>query len=126
MIRRGGFQTLIKLLFTAGLVDDLKTAGPFTVFAPNNRALPSGQALADFVVSEPLSDLRAVLSYHVVPGLILSTDLVDGAQLTTLEGRTLTVSLSNGAMINNARVGFADIEADNGIIHTIDNMLMVF
>ena len=126
MIRTGGFQTLIKLLFTAGLVDNLKTTGPFTVFAPSNRALPSGQALADFVVSEPLSDLRAVLSYHVVPGMIRSTDLVEGAVLTTLQGQQLIVSLANGAMVNNARITRADIPADNGIIHTIDNMLMVF
>jgi len=126
LIRAGGFQTLIKLLFTAGLVDDLKSPGPITVFAPNNQGFPSGQALADFVKSEPLNELRAVLSYHVVPGLYRSTDLVDGMQLTTLQGQALTVSLRNGAMVNNARIVRADMSADNGIIHTIDNMLMVF
>jgi uncharacterized surface protein with fasciclin (FAS1) repeats len=84
--------------------------------------------LADFVVSEPLDDLRNVLRYHVVPGRIQSTDLVDGARLTTLAGTEIVISTSAGAKVNNANIVMtqANLVANNGIIHAIDNLLMTF
>jgi uncharacterized surface protein with fasciclin (FAS1) repeats len=96
-----------------------------TVFAPHNEALPGGDALADFVVSEPLDDLRNVLLYHVVPGRIESTDLVDGARLTTLAGTEIVSSTSAGARVNNANIilSQANLVTNNGVIHAIDNLL---
>jgi uncharacterized surface protein with fasciclin (FAS1) repeats len=90
--------------------------------------LPAGDALADFVVAEPLADLRNVLMYHVVPGRIQSSDLVDGARLTTLAGTEIVISTSAGAKVNNANIilSQANLAANNGVIHTIDNLLMTF
>jgi uncharacterized surface protein with fasciclin (FAS1) repeats len=98
------------------------------VFAPRNEALPSGDGLADFVVAEPLADLRNVLMYHVVPGMFQSSDLVDGARLTTLAGTEIVFSTSTGAKVNNANISLsqANLVANNGIIHAIDNLLMTF
>ena len=85
--------------------------------------------MADFVVSETLTDLNNVLKYHVVPGRLVSTDLVDGARLTTLAGNDIVISLAGGAAkVNNANIVLsqANVAANNGVIHAIDNLLMNF
>ena len=123
-IAAGSFSTLVDLVSTAGLAETLATGGPFTVFAPNDAAFPTGAALTQFKADTSPEDLVSILTYHVVPGIIRSTDLVDGAEVITVEGSELTVSLDGGAMINDANIIAADIEASNGIIHVIDGILM--
>lgn len=124
-IAAGNFTTLVDLVVTAGLVETLKGPGPFTVFAPNDQAFPTGQALADFKATTDLGTLAAILTYHVIPGKIMSTDLVDGALVGTVEGANVEISLSPmGAKVNEANIIAADIETSNGVIHIIDNFLM--
>jgi uncharacterized surface protein with fasciclin (FAS1) repeats len=120
----GTFTTLVAAVEAAGLVDTLKGEGPFTVFAPTDEAfaaLPAGTVeglLAD------IPALTAILTYHVVPGKVMSTDLSDGMTAATVNGAEITVDLDNGVMINDATVTTADIEADNGVIHVIDKVIM--
>ena len=119
-------SSLYRLVVTAGLGETLASPGPFTVFAPVNSAFPSGLDFLQFQSTTPPATLQSVLTYHVVPGTIRSTDLVNGAQVTTVQGSNITVSLTGaggGAMINDANVITADIEASNGIVHLIDSML---
>ena len=122
--------TLVKALQVAGLVDTLKGAGPFTVFAPDNRAfsrLPKGAL--DALMADP-AKLKSVLSYHVISGAkVTAADAMGMATPTsppTVEGGTLQVTKGRkgGVMINDAKVTKADIMATNGIIHIIDRVLM--
>ena len=120
----GTFTTLVAAVEAAGLVETLKGEGPFTVFAPTDEAfaaLPAGTVeglLAD------IPALTAILTYHVVPGAVMSTDLSDGMTAATVNGAEITVDLDNGVMINDATVTTADIVADNGVIHVIDKVIM--
>ena len=123
-INAGTFTTLVRLVSAAGLADTLSGDGPFTVFAPNDAAFPTGAALEEFIADTPLEELTKILTYHVVPGLILSSDLVDGAEVATVEGTTVEISLQDGAMVNDANIIAADISASNGVIHVIDGILM--
>ena len=123
-VAAGTFTTLVDLVTTAGLVDTLRSPGPFTVFAPTDAAFPSGADLDAFKADTDLDTLISILTYHVVPGTILSTDLVDGAMVTTVEGSNVTISLANGAMVNDANIVTADIETSNGVIHVIDAVLV--
>ncbi|CAB9510344.1 beta-induced protein ig-h3 [Seminavis robusta] len=124
-IADGGFTTLVDLIATAGLVETLSGTGPFTVFAPNDVAFPQGEELVKFKEDTDMDTLAQILTFHVAPGIIRSSDLMDGAEVTTLEGSTVTVSLDDdGAMINGANVIVADIGTSNGIIHVIDSVLM--
>jgi uncharacterized surface protein with fasciclin (FAS1) repeats len=118
--------TLEAAVIAAELADDLSGTGPFTVFAPTDAAfaaLPAG--VIDALLADPTGDLASILLYHVVGGLALSTDLVDGQVITTLLGQDITVTIDmNGVMINNANVIVADIIADNGVVHVIDAVLV--
>jgi uncharacterized surface protein with fasciclin (FAS1) repeats len=118
--------TLEAAVIAAELADDLSGTGPFTVFAPTDAAfasLPAG--VIDALLADPTGDLASILLYHVVGGLALSTDLVDGQVITTLLGQDITVTIDmNGVMINNANVIVADIIADNGVVHVIDAVLI--
>ncbi|MEH2312390.1 MAG: fasciclin domain-containing protein [Nostoc sp.] len=122
-INAGSFNTLVTAITTAGLDTALKGDGPFTVFAPTDEAfskLPSG------AVEELLQDvikLRKVLEYHVVTGKINATDLVQLQKLTTSEGKDIKVNAENNLKVNDAYIVTSDVEADNGIIHVIDNVL---
>ena len=119
-------STLVAAVKAGGLVETLQGEGPFTVFAPTNEAfaaLPEG-TLESLLEPENKDQLAAILTYHVVAGKVMSTDLSDGQKATTVNGADLTVSLDGGAMINDAKVAMADVEASNGVVHVIDKVLL--
>jgi transforming growth factor-beta-induced protein len=121
----GRFTTLVTALQAAGLVDTLRSAGPFTVFAPTDDAfaqLPSG-TVAGLLGDVPA--LTSVLLYHVVPGAVSSADVVQLSSADTVAGKSLTIAVDGGSvMINNARVIIPDLAASNGVIHVIDTVLL--
>jgi transforming growth factor-beta-induced protein len=119
-------STLVSAITAANLATTLSGVGPFTVFAPVNSAfaaLPADQRSA-LLLSANQSILQKTLTYHVVPGRILASDLTEGRTLTTVEGTTIRVTLAGGAKVNNARVITADIQASNGVVHLIDAVLL--
>ena len=119
--------TLVAAIKAAGLVETLKGAGPFTVFAPTNAAfsaLPAG-TVESLLTPEKKADLTNILTYHVVAGSVKAADLKDGQKVKTLQGGELTVSIKEGkVMINGANVTAADLTSSNGVIHVIDAVLM--
>lgn len=122
----GSFNTLVAAVQAAGLVDTLKGDGPFTVFAPTDAAfaaLPEG-TVETLLKPENKDQLIAILTYHVVPGKVMSTDLQDDMMATTVQGGSITIDLDNGVMINDASVAAADIAASNGVIHVIDKVIL--
>ena len=124
-VEAGSFNTLVAAVQAGGLVDTLKGEGPFTVFAPTDEAFAAlGMTVDDLLKPENKDKLVAVLTYHVVPGKVMSTDLVDDSMPATVQGSTVTIDLDNGAMVNDAKVVTADIETSNGVIHVIDKVLV--
>ena len=122
----GDFGTLVAAVQAAGLVDTLKGDGPFTVFAPTDAAfaaLPEG-TVESLLKPENKEQLISILTYHVVPGKVMSTDLVDDMTAATVQGGDITIDLDNGVMINDASVAAADIVASNGVIHVIDKVIL--
>jgi len=123
----GHFNTLVAAVKAAGLVDSLKGAGPFTVFAPTDEAfakLPAG-TLENLLKPENKDQLRKILTYHVVPGEVMAKDVLKLHAAKTLEGGSLKIQAGNGAvMVNNAHVIKTDIAASNGVIHVIDTVLL--
>ena len=120
-----GFSTLVAALSAAGLVETLQGEGPFTVFAPNDEAfaaLPAG-LLEKLLLPENIDVLKAILTYHVVAGKVMSTDVTTG-DAATVEGSTLALDTMSGVMVNDATVIAADVEASNGVIHVIDKVLV--
>jgi len=120
------FTTLVQAVVKAGLVDVLNGEGPFTVFAPTNAAF---DALFTQLGISGIDDLTAeqlvpILTYHVVSGNVLSTDLSAGEVGTLNEGKKLTVNLSSGVKINDSEVVAADIQGSNGVVHVIDQVLI--
>lgn len=125
-IAAGSFETLVAAVKAAGLVDVLKGEGPYTVFAPTDEAfaaLPTG-TVEGLLLPENQDKLIDILTYHVVAGKVMSTDLSDGLTATAVNDGTLTVDLTDGVKVNNANVVKADIETSNGIIHVIDTVLI--
>lgn len=120
-------STLVAAVQAAGLVETLKSAGPFTVFAPTNaafNALPAG-TVDGLLKPEMKADLTSILTYHVVPGAVKAADLKDGQKIKTVQGAELTVSIKEGkVMIDGANVTAADLVASNGVIHVIDAVVM--
>jgi uncharacterized surface protein with fasciclin (FAS1) repeats len=120
----GTFQTLLSAVDAAGLGKTLADGGPFTVFAPTDAAfaaLPQGTVhglLAD------ASALTRVLTYHVVPGRIASGEITTDSEQKTIEGSMLTIARNGGVTVNDATVIQADVEAENGVIHVIDRVLI--
>lgn len=122
----GQFKTLVAAVKAAGLVDTLKGPGPFTVFAPTDEAfaaLPKG-TLDDLLKPENKSKLAAILTYHVVPGKVMSTDLKDDMNAKTVQGSNVKIDLDGGPKVNDAKVTKPDIAADNGVIHVIDKVIL--
>lgn len=120
------FETLVAAVQAAGLVDTLKGDGPFTVFAPTDEAfaaLPEG-TVENLLKPENKDQLIAILTYHVVPGKVMSTDLSDGMEAATVQGSMVVIDLDNGVMVDSANVVTADIEASNGVIHVIDAVIL--
>ena len=120
------FKTLTKALGSAGLVTTLQGKGPFTVFAPTDAAfaaLPKG-TVENLLKPENKAKLTKILTYHVVPGSVLSTSLKSG-DVKSVEGSSLKVAVSTGKVtVGGANVVKADIKASNGVIHVIDKVLM--
>jgi uncharacterized surface protein with fasciclin (FAS1) repeats len=110
----------------AGLVETLQGEGPFTVFAPTDAAfaaLPAGTV--ESLLEDPTRALTDILLYHVVSGKAMSTDLSDGQMIETVLGKDITVKITTeGVFINNAKVTVADLEAENGVVHVIDAVLL--
>ncbi len=121
----GSFNTLTAALKAADLVGVLEGEGPFTVFAPTDEAfaaLPEG-TLEKLLKPENKEQLVKILTYHVVAGSVLSTDLKTG-QVPTVEGSDVKIQLGNGVKVNDAQVVKADIKASNGVIHVIDKVII--
>lgn len=124
----GSFTTLVAAAKAAGLVDTLKGPGPFTVFAPTDEAfkkLPAG-TVENLLKPENKAQLTKVLTYHVVPGKVMASD-VKGQKTTakTVEGSAVAIDASGGAVkVDNATVSKADVNASNGVIHVIDTVIM--
>ena len=119
------FSTLVTAVKAANLVEALKSPGPFTVFAPNNAAfakLPPG-TIQTLVQNIP--QLARILTYHVVSGKLMQADLAQVNSVTSLEGSPISLDCSDGFEVKNAKVIAADIEADNGVIHVIDNVILM-
>ena len=122
----GTFNTLVAAVGAADLVDVLKGDGPFTVFAPTDEAfaaLPEG-TVENLLLPENKEQLIAVLTYHVISGKVMSTDLQDDMMAATVQGSSVTIDLDNGVMVDGANVVAADIEATNGVIHVIDAVIL--
>jgi uncharacterized surface protein with fasciclin (FAS1) repeats len=125
-VRAGSFKTLTTALKAADLVKVLKGKGPFTVFAPTDEAfakLPKG-TVEDLLKPENKAKLTKILTYHVVPGKVLSKDIKTG-NVKTVEGGNLAIKLEDKKVeVNDAYVTKADIAADNGVIHVVDKVLL--
>lgn len=119
------FTTLVTAVKAANLVDALKSPGPFTVFAPTDDAfakLPPG-TIQTLVQNIP--QLARILTYHVVSGKLMQADLAKVDSVISLEGSRISIDCSDAFEVKNATVIAADIEADNGVIHVIDNVILM-
>ena len=125
-VAAGNFTTLVAAVQAAELVDTLKGEGPFTVFAPTDdafAALPEG-TVEGLLKPENKDQLIKILTYHVVSGKVMSTDLTNNMMAGSVEGGDLTIMTEGGVTVNGANVVAADIEASNGVIHVVDAVLM--
>jgi transforming growth factor-beta-induced protein len=119
------FKTLVTAVKAADLVDVLKGKGPFTVFAPNDKAFKKVPPEQLEALLKDKKMLNAVLTYHVVPGKVMAADVVKLKTAKTVQGKPVTIAVKEGKVrINNATVVKADIECANGVIHVIDSVLM--
>lgn len=126
-VAAGSFTTLVAAVQAAGLVDTLKSEGPFTVFAPTDEAfaaLPAG-TVENLLKPENKDQLVAILTYHVLPGKVMSSDIA-GKEMSvaTVNGAEIAVNATDGVKINEANVVTADIQASNGVIHVIDAVIL--
>jgi len=119
----GSFKTLATALQVAGLVDTLKSAGPFTVFAPTDEAFAKVPKEALEALLKDKNKLTAVLTYHVVAGKVMAADVKAG-KVKTVQGSELTISTDGGVKVDGANVVAVDIVADNGVIHVIDAVII--
>jgi uncharacterized surface protein with fasciclin (FAS1) repeats len=126
-VAAGSFNTLAAAVTAAGLVDTLKSAGPFTVFAPTDAAfakLPAGTVQA---LLADVPKLTAILTYHVLAGKVMAADVVglNGQSAKTVNGATVAISTTGGVKLNGtANVVTTDIECTNGVIHVIDSVIL--
>lgn len=125
-VSAGSFGTLVAAVKAAELVDTLKGAGPFTVFAPTDDAfgkLPNG-TVQDLLKPENKAKLQGILTYHVVAGKVLATDVLKLKSAKSVQGQELTIDTSDGVKVDGANVIKTDIECSNGVIHVIDAVVI--
>ena len=126
-VSAGSFNTLVAAVQAAGLVDALKSEGPFTVFAPTDDAfakLPKG-TLQSLLKPENKALLTSILTYHVVPGRVMAADVVKLTKARTVQGSDATIQVREGSVyVDGARVTATDIKAGNGVIHVIDSVII--
>jgi len=119
--------TLVAAVTAAGLVETLSGTGPFTIFAPTNAAfaaLPAG-TVEGLLKPESKDKLTSILTYHVVAGNVLSSQLTDGQKVKTLNGQELTVAIKGGVVtINGIKVIAADLAGSNGVIHVVEGVIL--
>jgi uncharacterized surface protein with fasciclin (FAS1) repeats len=123
-VNAGSFSTLVSAVKAAGLVETLKGAGPFTVFAPTDEAfakLPAGTVEG---LLKDLPKLKKILTYHVVAGKVMAADVVKLTSAKTVEGSDIKIDASHGVKVNDSTVVTPDVAADNGVIHIIDTVLL--
>lgn len=123
-INAGNFTKLVSAVQAASLVDTLSGEGPFTVFAPSDEAfskLPEGTL--DSLLQD-VEKLKGVLTYHVLTGKVMSSNLSGVSTATTVNGQEVTIDATNGVRVNNSNVVTADIDCSNGVIHVIDTVLL--
>ena len=121
----GKFNTLVTAVKAADLVETLSGPGPFTVFAPTDdafAALPAGTVES---LLQNKDKLQAILTYHVVPGKVMASDVVNLESAKTANGQMVTIKVKDGVvMVDNAKVVMTDIECTNGVIHVIDAVIL--
>ena len=120
----GSFKTLVAAVQAAGLGATLSGPGPFTVFAPTDEAfaeLPAGTVQG---LLKDIPKLTQILTFHVVPGKIMAADVVKLTSAKTVQGQNVTIVAQNGVTVNGAKVITPNIEADNGVIHVIDRVIL--
>ena len=126
-VSAGQFNTLVAAVQAADLVETLSGPGPFTVFAPTDAAfakLPDG-TVENLLKPENKEQLVAVLTYHVVPGKVMSSDIAGKSlDAETIQGQSLAIDATMGVKVDNATVVQADIVTDNGVIHVIDTVVL--
>src|SRR3954463_12196421 len=126
-VAAGQFKTLVAAVQAAGLVDTLKGAGAFTVFAPTDDAfakLPAG-TVENLLKPENKDRLVSILTYHIVPGDVTAAKVMKMTETKTVQGQELKIMTMDGkVVINNANVVKPDIKCSNGVIHVIDSVLM--
>ncbi|MFC1236289.1 fasciclin domain-containing protein [Vibrio sp. F74] len=126
-VENGSFNTLVAAVQAAGLVDTLKSDGPFTVFAPTDEAfakLPAG-TVETLLKPENKDKLIAILTYHVVPGKVMAADVVKLTSAKTVQGQKVTIKvMGSKVMVDNANVIATDVAASNGVIHVIDSVIL--
>ena len=126
-VSAGQFETLAAALSAAGLVDTLKGAGPFTVFAPTDDAfakLPAG-TVENLLKPENKDQLTAILTYHVVPGSVMAADVVKLSSADTVNGKSFDIAVNgSNVTVDEANVTQTDIAASNGVIHVIDTVMI--
>jgi uncharacterized surface protein with fasciclin (FAS1) repeats len=126
-IAAGSFKTLADALSAADLVDTLKGAGPFTVFAPTDDAFGKLPAATVASLLKDIPKLRSILTYHVIAGHVRAADVMgmDGQSVRTVNGESLAIGSKNGVMLDRAsKVVKTDLECTNGVIHVIDSVLL--
>ncbi len=126
-VNHGSFKILVAAVTAAELVETLSGEGPFTVFAPLDEAfaaLPPG-TVESLIEPANKAKLQGILTYHVVAGKVMSTDLSDGMKAKTVNGAEITIHLKDGkVLVNDAEVVVANVEADNGVIHVINKVIL--
>lgn len=123
-VSNGSFKTLVAAVQAAGLVETLKGKGPFTLFAPSDDAfakLPKGTVEG---LLKDLPKLKSILTYHVVAGKVSAADVMKMTSAKTVQGQMVSIQTNGGVKINGAKVVTADVQADNGIIHVIDTVIL--
>ena len=122
--KAGSFKTLVAAVQAAGLGATLSGPGPFTVFAPTDEAfaeLPAGTVQG---LLNDIPKLTQILTFHVVPGKLMAADVVKLTSAKTVQGQNVTIASTNGVTINGAKVITPNVEADNGVIHVIDRVIL--